>query len=100
NLRKLRLNDPPRPVETSALEIMGGQHDMKLVRLPGQVLEVTQRKQPTVVFRLIAQNITFTAEYHGKDFPKEWRRVLPQSTVSLTGVCAIDGGKSGFVRQF
>jgi PAS domain S-box-containing protein len=99
-LRKVGTEAPPVPKVTRAAEIMSGKHDMELVQLSGTLLEVLRRADQTTILRLLAQNISFSAEYNGENPAAEWRGLLPQAEITLTGVCTIGGDRFGLVRQF
>jgi PAS domain S-box-containing protein len=99
-LRKLGSKAPPEPKHVRAAEMLAGKHDMELVRVPATALELLPRADRTVLLRLLAQNIYFSAEYDGMEIPRSWRAVVPQAQVTVTGVCTIGGDKTGLVRSF
>ncbi len=100
SLRKLGAKTPPSPKVTSAPEILSGQHDMELVRLSATILDVLRRGDRSVVLRLLDRNISFYAELDADERPRNWRRLLPQAQIELTGVCSIGSDKTHTPRGF
>jgi PAS domain S-box-containing protein len=99
-LRRIGSGAPAEPKATTAVEILSGKHDMELVRLSATVLDVGRRADRTVLLRLLDRNISFSAELDREEKPQEWKGVLPQAEVQLTGVCTIGGDRNGMVRNF
>jgi PAS domain S-box-containing protein len=99
-LLKLGSKARPQPKNTTAAEIMSGHHDMELVRLSGTIFDLLKRADRTVVLRLRDRNIYFSAELDAEDYPDSWQTLRLQSQVQLTGVCTIEGDKTGLVRSF
>jgi PAS domain-containing protein len=99
-LRKIGPGTLPEPKNTTAVEIIGGKHDMEFVRLPATVLDVGRRTDRTVLLRLLDRNISFSAELDRYENPPAWKGVLPQARVQLTGVCTIGGDRNGLIRNF
>jgi PAS domain S-box-containing protein len=99
-LRRIGSGAALEPRAITAVEIIGGKHDMELVRLPATVLDVGRRADRTVLLRLLDRNISFSAELDSDEKPQAWKGVLPQARVHLTGVCTIGGDRNGLVRSF
>ncbi len=98
DLRLLGKGKAPEPTSTTAKEIFGGSHDMKLVTLRGTLLEVTPRPDHTVLLRMLDGAIPFYAELDTDRRPPEWDALIEHSLLSVTGVCTIGG--SGSAKQF
>ncbi|HEX7859245.1 MAG TPA: ATP-binding protein [Verrucomicrobiae bacterium] len=98
-LRRLGSGQEIEPRKTSSKEIIGGKYDMTLVVLSGTLLEIAELPNGTVLLRLLNDSVPFSAELQAAEMPDEWRALIPQSFIRLTGVCSIGGGE-GRARNF
>jgi len=97
---KIGLASVPEPKITTANEILKGRFDMELVRLSGQLLELTSRPDQTIVLKMLVDSIPFYAELDSAKVPPSWASWRPYSTLDVIGICSIGVDASGRPRNF